>query len=466
MRQHTLEQFTIFLSVMKWLFLSIIIGVMIGAMVTLFLNILHYGDHTQTLLPFKYYYLLPFALVLSTWLVKKFAPEAEGHGTEKVIESVHKKNGLIDVAVIPVKLFATVLTLFAGGSAGKEGPGAQIGAGGASLFSEFFHFSKKDRKKLVICGISAGFASVFGTPIAGAIFGVEVLFIGLIMYDVLLPSFIAGFAAFYTAQYLGIDYTYFDIRFFNNVSIDIPLILEVILAGVFFGLVSDFTITVLRNFHKNIKRIPINIYLKAFLGGTILVLASYVVGDYYFGLGLGRIETLLNPYLYVSADIPWYDFIVKSFYTAITLGTGGSGGIVTPLFYIGASSGHLFGSLMGDHVALFAALGFVSVLAGATNAPIAAIIMAMEIFGLQVAHYAAISAVISFLITGHRSVFASQILSMRKSDMLDVALGEEVENSNAQMGDKGKNKIQSLRNRLEEKRKLRAEASSRRHKKD
>ncbi len=392
-------------------------------------------------------------------MVKKFAPDAEGHGTEKVIEAVHKKDGKIDVAVIPVKLFATVLTLFAGGSAGKEGPGAQIGAGAASLVSEIFHFSKNDRKKLVICGIGAGFASVFGTPIAGAIFGVEVLFIGLILYDVLLPSFIAGFAAFFTAQYFGTHYTYFDIRFFDNVTLNLSLIFQVIGAGLFFGIVSDFTITMLRHFKKQIKKIPINIYFKAFFGGLLLVGASFIVGDHYFGLGLETIESLLNPYAYVPIEIPWYDFILKSFYTAVTLGVGGSGGIVTPLFYIGASSGHLFGMITGDHVALFAALGFVSVLAGATNAPIAAIVMAMEIFGLEVAHYAAISVVISFLISGHRSVFSSQILSMRKSDMLDVALGEEVENSDATIGNKEQNKIQNLRDRIERKRKARAEKS-------
>ncbi len=457
MKQHSLEQVTIFISVIKWLFLSIVIGIIIGTMVTFFLKILHFSEQSQTLLPFPHYYLLPFALVLSVWMVKKLAPDAEGHGTEKVIEAIHKKDGKIDTAVIPVKLFATVLTLFAGGSAGKEGPGAQIGAGTASFISELFHFSKKDRKKLVICGISAGFASVFGTPIAGAIFGVEVLFIGLIMYDVLLPSFIAGFAAFFTAQYFGIDYTYYNIRFLHDVSLNLPLIGQVIVAGLFFGVISDFTITILRHFKKNIKKIPINIYLKAFIGGLILVGLSFIVGDHYFGLGLDTIEALLNPYGYVPKEIPWYDFILKSFYTAITLGVGGSGGIVTPLFYIGASSGHLFGSLMGDNIALFAALGFVSVLAGATNAPIAAIVMAMEIFGLEVAHYAAISAVISFLITGHRSVFSSQILSMRKSEMLEVAIGKEVENSDATIGEKEQQKIQTLRERLEAKRKQRME---------
>jgi len=459
MRQHFLEQSTIFISVVKWLFLSIIIGIIIGALVTFFLKALFWSTQNHPFLPFPSYYLLPFALLLSVWMVKKFAPDAEGHGTEKVIEAVHKKDGNIDVAVIPVKLLTTVITLFAGGSVGKEGPSAQIGAGAASLFSHMFHFSKKDRKKLVICGISAGFASVFGTPIAGAIFGVEVLFIGLILYDVLLPSFIAGFAAFFTAQYFGVDYTYFDIRFKHEVALNLPLIIQVVFAGVFFGLVSDFTVSMLRHSKKIISNIPINIYFKAFFGGVLLVGISFVVGDHYFGLGLDTIENLFYSDPYFARNIPWYDFMIKSFFTAISLGVGGSGGIVTPLFYIGASSGHLFGTIMGDNIALFAALGFVSVLAGATNAPIAAVIMAMEIFGLEVAHYAAISAVISFLITGHRSVFSTQILSMRKSDMLNVSIGEEVENSDATMGDSGQRKIQSLRDRLALKREQRSQKS-------
>ncbi len=461
MKQHTIEQSAIFMSVMKWLFLSTIIGVLIGASVTLFLKILLLSEKGQSLLPFHHYYLLPFALMFSIWIVSKFAPDAEGHGTEKVIEAVHKRDAKIDFAVIPVKLFATVLTLFSGGSAGKEGPGAQIGAGIASLFAKTFHFSREDRKTLVICGISAGFATVFGTPIAGAIFGVEVLFIGLLLYDVLLPSFIAGFAAFFTAQYLGIDYTYFDIRFHQQVTLNFTLIGQVILAGLFFGLIADFTITVLRYFKKAISAIAINTYLKAFIGGSLLVGGSFFFGEHYFGLGLETIGNLLHPDPYFSRDIPWYDFMLKSIYTAVTLGVGGSGGIVTPLFYVGASSGHLFGTIMGNDIAFFAALGFVSVLAGATNTPIAAIVMAMEIFGLEVAHYAAISAVISFLISGHRSVFASQILSMRKSNMLVVGIGEEVDKSDTSIRDKEQRKINSIYERLQMKREKRSSLAKR-----
>jgi len=455
MKKHTVEQLSIFISIMKWLVFSSVIGIVIGAGVTFFLEILHFSEQSQGVLPFKYYYLLPFALPLTVWIVKRFAPDAEGHGTEKVIEAVHKKNGKIETAVIPIKLFATVLTVFSGGSVGKEGPAAQIGGGMASFLSDLFHFSKEDRKKLVVCGIGAGFASVFGTPIAGAIFGVEVLVIGLIRYDVLLPSFIAGFSAFATAQYLGIDYTYFDIRFHQNVSLDLLLIMQVVLAGLFFGLISDLTITTLHRVSRTIKKIPFNSYLKAFGGGVILVGLSFIVGELYFGLGLGTIDDILQPDPSFPPDIPWYSFFLKTIFTSITLGVGGSGGIVTPIFYIGATSGHLFGTLMGDHIAFFAALGFISVLAGTTNSPIAATIMAMELFGLEVAHFAAISVVISFLMTGHRSVFASQILAMKKSDILKINLGEEISHTKVEMGDKERSKIKNIRDRIQRKREQR-----------
>lgn len=446
MKNHTIEQFSIFMSVTKWLVLSSIVGIIIGATVTLFLKTLQFAEANQSLLPFKHYYLLPFALILTVWLVKKFAPDAHGHGTEKVIEAVHKKSGKIELAVIPVKLLATVLTIFSGGSVGKEGPGAQIGAGMASFISDLFRFSKEDRKTLVICGIGAGFASVFGTPIAGAIFGVEVLIVGLIRYDVLLPSFIAGFSAFFTAQYLGIEYTYFNIHFQQQVGLDLILIMQVVLAGVFFGVISDFTITMLNKVSKIIKKIPMNRYFKAFFGGVVLILLSLVVGEQYFGLGLSTIEEMLSVRNYAPIDIPWYTFFFKTLFTSITLGVGGSGGIVTPIFFIGATSGHWFGTIIGnDQVAFFAALGFISVLAGTTNSPIAATIMAMELFGIEVAHYAAISVVISFLMTGHRSVFASQILAMKKSELLKIDMGEDIAHTKVGMRDDDVHKFNNIR---------------------
>lgn len=452
--KRVIEQSSIIASVTKWLLLSGIIGIVIGMIVTGFLKLLHYSEHGLLGLPFHSYYLLPFGLMVSVWLTKTFAPDAKGHGTEKVIESIHKKDGNINIAVIPVKLAATIVTLATGGSAGKEGPGAQIGAGTASYISNLFKFSKRDRKKLVVCGISAGFATVFGTPIAGAIFGIEILIVGAIRYDLLLPSIVAGFSAFFTAQYMGATYTYYDISYFQHYFIDLMLIAKVVLGGIFFGLIAYMIIATLKKTEDIVEHIPMNPYTKAFLAGMVLVALSFPLGNSFFGLGIETISRSMEIDSGLSADIPWYAFIAKMFYTSVTLGAGGSGGIVTPIFFIGATSGHLFGGLFGgdNQLALFAALGFVSVLAGATNSPIAAMIMAMELFGMDVAHYAALSVTISFLITGHRSVFPSQKISMRKSELLDIDYGEDIEHSRVSLTEKNAEHINKLRKKVQDKR--------------
>jgi H+/Cl- antiporter ClcA len=396
-------------------------------LVTLFLNILTFSEESRSLLPFPYYYTLPFAFALTVYIVKRFAKDAQGHGTEKVIEAVHKHNGRIKLATIPVKITATVLTIFSGGSVGKEGPAAQIGAAASSLFASIFNFSDKDRKKLVVCGISAGFASVFGTPIAGAIFGVEVLIIGAIMYDVLLPSIIAGFAAFVVARAWGVEYSYFEIGNFTNIGLDWQLIIDVIVAGMFFGIVATTFIIVLQQLHKLIKSIPLNDVLKAFLGGVILVILTLIFSDSYLGLGFDTIKNSLSADQLIYDTIAWYDFLLKILFTSLSLGSGGSGGIITPIFYIGATSGNFFGYIIDGNIPFFAALGFISLLSGTTNAPIASIIMAVELFGIEVAQYAALTSIITFLITGHRSVFSSQILLLKKADNLDIELGHEID---------------------------------------
>ena len=427
--KHITEQTVMFASITKWILISSSIGALIGFIVAFFLKLLEYCEESRTLLPFDYYYTLPFALAFTVYIVKKFAPSAEGHGTEKVIESVHKNAGEINLSVIPVKLVATVITIFSGGSVGKEGPGAQIGAAAASFIATLFRFSKRDRKKMVICGISAGFASVFGTPLAGAIFGVEILIVGVLMYDILLPSIVAGFSAFFVAKMFGISYTYFDLAYYVTFDFNYVLIAKVVLAGIFFGLVADFVITTLKTIHNFAKSIKINYILKAFLAGLFIVGLTFVVGDQYLGLGFETIKESISSSHIDHEGVPWYAFILKTIFTSLTLGFGGSGGVITPIFYIGATSGNFFGSLVDGYIPLFAALGFVSVLAGATSAPIAAIIMAVELFGIHVGHYAALSVIIAFLMTGHRSVFPSQLLSMKKSEALNVKLGGEMENS-------------------------------------
>jgi H+/Cl- antiporter ClcA len=419
MKKRLAEQTVVIVSVLKWVVLATIVGITVGAAAALFLNLLDRGiEETRG---FSYYYLmLPAGLFLSALLVKYLAPEAGGHGTEKVIEAVHKRYGKINPLVVPVKLVATLITIISGGSVGKEGPTAQIGAGLSSGYSDIFRFDRHDRKKLVICGISAGFSAVFGTPIAGAIFGIEVLFIGGMLYEVLLPSFIAGITGFHIASALGVNYFYRPIDFVPEFSL--PFFLAVIGAGLFFGFCSIMLIELLKAGKVVSDRIRIWSPLKGILGGSILIVGTLIFSDRYLGLGLLSIQQSL-----VGLEIVWYAFLVKAIFTSITLNSGGSGGVVTPIFFIGATAGSFFAQLFGLDIAVFSAIGLISLLAGAANTPIAAGIMAVEMFGPKVAPYAIMAGIISFLITAHRSVYPSQVLAMKKSTSVEVELGREIE---------------------------------------
>lgn len=418
MKQKVLESSVLFISILKWLFLATIAGILVGLSTTVFLKALGFSITAAS--EYRYYYLLlPAALFLSALVVKYLAPDAEGHGTEKIIEAVHKHSGKIRLMVVPVKLVATIITIALGGSAGKEGPAAQIGAGVSSAFSDLLRFDSRDRKKLVICGISAGFATVFGTPIAGAIFGVEVLFVGGMLYEVLLPSFVAGIVAFQVSSSLGITYFHEPLQFVPVFSS--LFFIKVCGAGIFFGLCSLLLIEVLRLFERISHRINIWPPLKGLLGGSLLVVLTLIFSTHYLGLGLDTIKNALE-----GSVLPIGAFLLKMLFTAITLGFGGSGGIITPIFFVGATAGNVFGSILGFDPAIFAAIGMMALLAGAANTPISASIMAIELFGPEIGPYAAVACVISFLMTGHRSVYPSQVLSLTKSSSLVVSHGTEM----------------------------------------
>ena len=418
MKKKVVEESVLFVSILKWLLLATCVGILVGGSTAVFLGLLHNGIRLAT--GFSYYYLLiPAGLLTSTLLVRYFAPDARGHGTEKIIEAVHKHSGKIRLPVVPVKLLATVITISCGGSAGKEGPAAQIGAALCSGFADLFRFGNRDRRKLVICGISAGFATVFGTPIAGAIFGVEVLFVGGLLYDVLLPSFVAGIVGYQVSSALGVAYFHQPIAFVPVFSS--LFFLKICLAGIFFGLSSLLFVEILRAFEDINRRAPLRQELKAIIGGILLVALTFLFSTRYLGLGLETIKDSVEGF-----SVPWYASVMKMLFTSITLGFGGSGGIITPIFFVGATAGNLIGHIPGFNVSVFSAIGMVSLLAGAANTPISASIMAVELFGPELAPYAAVSCVISFLMTGHRSVYPSQILSMSKSASLAVKHGQEM----------------------------------------
>lgn len=263
-------------------------------------------------------------------------------------------------------------------------------------------------------------STVFGTPIAGALFAVEVLVLGKIFHEVLFPCLVSAIIGFQVAKYFGISYFHQSIQIsqFNHI-----FFLEVLLSGLSFGLVALLLVETLKITESWSHRITLWKPLKGIIGGLILVTLTLISSPRYLGLGVGSIEAAIN-----GSHIPPLAFIWKILFTSVTLSMGGSGGILTPIFFIGTSAGSTFAHLFHLNPAVFASIGMVALLAGAANTPIAASVMAIEIFGPQIGSYAAIACVVSYIAAGHRSVYASQMLGVTKSASISAPLMKDFKN--------------------------------------
>ncbi len=432
MKKKIAEETILFVSIIKWVFLASLMGALTGLSTTAFLKALTWGTGAGFRFPYSYL-LLPLGLFLNALALYYFYPAADAHTTDKVIASIHGLKRIVVPSILKAFILP-ILTIASGGSAGKEAPAADIGAGGGSLIGELLRFADTDRRKLMICGVSAGFASIFGTPIAGALFGIEVLFVGALLYDVMLPSFVAGIVSYQVSSSLGVAYFTAPLVFAPVFSRS--FFLYVVASGIFFGICSLFLIEIMKIGKRLSQKMNVWPPLKGLLAGAVLACLAALVSRRFLGLGLDTVESCLR-----GEAVPWHAFLMKPVFTGITLNFGGSGGIVTPVFFTGATAGAFFGRITGLDVATFAAIGLVSVLAGAANTPIAASIMAVELFGTQIAPYAAVACVISFLMTGHRSVYPSQVLSVRKSSSIGVELGKELKHIEAAYQPRQKNVI-------------------------
>lgn len=385
----------VFRSILKWLSLILIIGAAAGTLSAFFLTALNLvttfrDQHTWLL------YLLPFAGFVIGLLYYHKGKEVE-RGNNLVFDTVHNPKDVIPFKMVPLVLTGTLVTHLFGGSAGREGTALQMAAATADQLHKPFKLNASDRGILLIAGLSAGFASVFGTPLAGIVFGMEVLLLAKIPLNAIFPAVAAAFIGAYVTELWGVAHTHYYISDIQPLSL-----INVVysgLAGVAFGVAAILFVRLtdgLSHLFKKIGYAP----LRPFIGGLVVMLLFLIPGTYkYAGLG---IPTILDSFNSASQT---QDFALKILFTAITLGSGFKGGEVTPLFFIGATLGSALSLFLPLPVGLLAGMGFVAVFAGAAKTPLACCIMAVELFGISCGVYVTIACLVAYFISGRHSIY-------------------------------------------------------------
>jgi H+/Cl- antiporter ClcA len=416
------EQFYIARHLLRWTLLIIPVAIVVGLLVALFLWLLELATQTRWENLWLIFF-LPLAGVLIYFLYNTIGKNSDA-GNNLVMDEIHKPGGGIPTRMTPLILFTTVITHLFGGSAGREGTAVQMGGSISSLFAKWYNLNQEDKRILLMGGMAAGFGAVFGTPVTGAIFALEVLTIGRIKYDALIPCLIASIIADVTCTATGITHTHYTIHFsgsndhlFSFISFDFLLLLKVIISGVAFGIVG-FMFAELVHVIKNRSQRYLSVkWLIPVVGGVLVIGISYIIGTFDY-LGLGVTNPNENGVSIVSAftvgGATHYSWILKLILTAITLGMGFKGGEVTPLFFIGATLGNSIAVLSGAPVDLMAGLGFIAVFAAATNTPIACTLMGVELFGSQNIVYYAVACFTAYYFSGHSGIYGSQRIAVAK----------------------------------------------------
>lgn len=401
---------------LRWLLIAVIVGSLSGSASAIFLLLLDWAKTTRDANTW-----LLFLLPIGGFVVAAayhYLGKSVVKGNNLLIEEVQKPTKIVSFLMAPLVLIGTIITHVFGGSAGREGTAVQMGGAIADQLNFIKKFSEEDRKILLMCGMAAGFASLFGTPLAGTVFALEIIIIGKIKFDGLLPVLFSALIANFVCDLWPIQHTHYNIGIVPDLSlINAGWVLLASLAFGFTSMAFSSGMFWLGRFFKKFIASPL---LRPVFGGTLVAVLIYFLGFKYAGLG---IDTIVDSFsVQQSPEV----FFLKLFLTVLTLAAGFKGGEVTPLFFIGAALGSALSLVLPLPVGLLAGVGFVAVFSGATNSPIACSLMGIELFGGEAAIFIVLACFGAYFFSGHTGIYSSQIIGRPKHNFIPDLKGKRL----------------------------------------
>lgn len=389
----------------KWIVLAVLVGLLVGGFGSLFGLCMEYA--TETRMKYDWFiFLLPVAGVLIVWLYRSFSIKKD-MGTNLVIDTVHNSGG-VPFRVAPLIFIATVLTHLVGGSAGREGAALQIGGSFGDKIGRVLKLDLMDRKILILCGMSAAFSALFGTPIAAAVFSMEVITVGVMYYAAFLPCVVASLvASHFASNIVGISPESFQIGYVPE--LDMKMLGVVIAISVIGAGVSSLFCWILHKTSEEFNERIKNPYIRIVIAGVCIIVLTLIVGNRdYNGAGIDVIKRA-----FLGNIVP-YAFLLKMLFTAITLGGGFKGGEIVPTFFVGATLGSAIGSALGVDPSLCAAIGMAVLFCGVTNCPLATLLISFELFNYKGVPYFLLAIAISYVLSGYSGLYGEQKIMYSK----------------------------------------------------
>lgn len=391
---------------MKWMIRAVLVGLIVGGMSGVFALGLAKVTKIRTMHP-SLLLLLPAAGLLIVFFYRMCGIEKD-RGTNLLFTAVHKSDQDVPFYMAPLIFAATLITHLFGGSAGREGAALQMGGSLGNTMGRILHLHEGDRKILMMSGMSAAFSAVFGTPLAAAIFPMEMISVGIIHYAALVPCVFASLVANQVALWMHVRPETFPVT--DIPAAGIESFGKCIVLGILCAVLSILFCMIMRLSGSFYNRCFKNAYVRVMAGGVILIVLTALVGDFsYNGAGTELMERAL-----LEGETAPFAFLLKMLFTGLTLAAGFKGGEIVPAFCTGATFGCLFGQIVGMSPTFCGALAMVAVFCGVTNCPIASMLVGFELFGFQGAIFILLVVSLSYLFSGYKGLYGEQIIVYSK----------------------------------------------------